>query len=110
MSLTNDPARPDAIRVVVHQVRDRRGRLQFLATRAGRALCFSKNPIACTASALLEAGYDPSTQIRFRDAATGIEEAIPLTTAIAWQMPGVAGEVVPFRRPTRPTPGSGGDA
>jgi hypothetical protein len=58
---------------------------------------------------LLEAGHDPSTPIRFCDAATGIEEVIVLSKAAEWQMPGT-GTVLPFRRPLRPTMGPpGGD-
>jgi len=96
MSMTpSDNARPDFVRVVIHQAINRRGRRQFLATVAGRKLCLSFNPIVCSAAALSEAGCGPSTQILFRDGHIGIEETMTLAEATAWRMPGL-GDVVPL--------------
>ena len=96
----NHHARPDLIRVIVHQIVDRRGRHRFLTTMAGRAICVSRNPIICTAEALLAAGYDLSTSVTFCDASNDLEEAMTLAEAIEERLPGL-GSVVPFRKAVR---------
>jgi hypothetical protein len=80
-----------------HQIVGRRGRLRFLVTMAGKVVCFSENPIVCTAEALLDKGHELSTAVTFHDASNGLEEVMTLQQAAEWQMPGL-GNVVPFRR------------
>lgn len=97
-----NPARPDV--VMIHRIVDRRGRRKFLATMGSRALCTSRNPVACAAVVLLGEGRDPATRIEFRDAdEIDAVEHLTLAEAIEWQVPGL-GSVVSFRQLT------GGDA
>jgi hypothetical protein len=84
--------------IVIHQIRDRRrGGYQFVATLEGREICRSRNPVICSAAALLDEGYDPATMIAFQDAEIGDEEVMTLSDAVEWEIRGL-GKVIPYAR------------
>jgi hypothetical protein len=100
--MVNNEARPNVLRVVVHQVVDRRGRLQFLVTMAKKQICVSQNPIVCSARCLLDQGYDPAAMIQFHEAGGdhNDDEFMTLRAASEWQVRGLGG-VVPMHRRAR---------
>jgi hypothetical protein len=89
--------RQGPLKVMVHEVRDRRGRSTYVTAIAGRVICTSQNPIVCSGRELLAAGYDPATTVVFRDGANGSEKVLELAEAAEWGMYGY-GTVVPFRK------------